>query len=137
MITGGTVKSSFKPGDNAKLHASPQNIQTVALMSPTEDNSSNSNGQNILVEKSSPTRAKSMPPRPIRPQVLQHGPAEIPRSSPPEAYNYKNVSYTTHTTFRSPITPDDPTEDRLQQSVRNVFYPIFLNIFDLLISLDA
>ena len=30
MSPGGTVRSSFKPSDNAKLYASPENVQSVA-----------------------------------------------------------------------------------------------------------
>ena len=35
---GGTVRSSFKPSDNAKLYASPQTVQQLAYRSPVTTN---------------------------------------------------------------------------------------------------
>ena len=43
-----------------------------------------------------------MPPRPNRPQVLK----KI-NSEPKETYSVNGINYTTYTTFRSPLTPDD------------------------------
>ena len=54
------------------------------------------------VKRSPPARANSMPPRPNRPQVLK----KI-NSEPKETYSVNGINYTTYTTFRSPLTPDD------------------------------
>ena len=56
-----------------------------------------------IVKRSPPARANSMPPRPNRPQVLK----KIPNSEPKETYSVNGINYTTYTTFRSPLTPDD------------------------------
>ena len=127
---GGTVRSSFKPSDNAKLYASPQAVQQVAYRSPVTTNralfenlnSSDPRPRGSPVKKRSPTaRANSMPPRASRPQVLRRSsttdmplqpanPADPSNSSTTtaaETYNINGVNYTTYTTFRSPITPDE------------------------------
>ena len=126
---GGTVRSSFKPSDNAKLYASPQTVQQVAYRSPVTTNralfenlsSSESKPHSSPVKKRSPTaRANSMPPRPSRPQVLRRSsttdmtlPSAIntastnPSTANVETYNINGVNYTTYTTFRSPITPEE------------------------------
>lgn len=118
VFSGGTVRSSFKPSDNAKLYASPENVQSVGFRAQAEDDSPTRNATAAL-KKRSPTRANSMPPRPTRPQVLKRPPAEVPLSvcSPLETYNINGVNYTTHTTFRSPMTPDDPPEDGMHEMV--------------------
>ena len=98
---GGTVRSSFKPSDNAKLYASPENVQSVAYREPDVRSSP---------KKRSPTaRANSMPPKPSRPQVLRRSSASEapPASTAIETYTVNGVNYTTYTTFRSPITPDE------------------------------
>ena len=126
---GGTVRSSFKPSDNAKLYASPQNLQQLAYRSSVTtnraifENMSATEGKlhTSPNKKRSPTaRANSMPPRPLRPQVLRRSsatemalPTPItstsvnPSSGNVETYNINGVNYTTYTTFRSPITPDE------------------------------
>ena len=116
-------RSSFKPMDNAKLYASPENVQSVVFRSeeesPTHRNASS--GVADAVKKRSPTRANSMPPRPNRPQVLKRVVAEVPLAAPSpaaapaavETYSVNGVNYTTYTTFRSPMTPDDPPPNEL------------------------
>ena len=126
---GGSVRSSFKPSDNAKLYASPQNVQQLAYRSPVTTNravfenlsSMESKPRTSPIKKRSPTaRANSMPPRPSRPQVLRRSSTtEMPLKSPlnpssantstsnAETYNINGVNYTTYTTFRSPITPEE------------------------------
>ena len=108
LSPGGTVRSSFKPSDNAKLYASPENVQSVAFRAE-EDSPTHRNVE--TPKKRSPTRANSMPPRPNRPQVLKRNTTEIPvvaAPTPVETYSINGVNYTTYTTFRSPMTPDDP-----------------------------
>lgn len=110
-------RSSFKPTDNAKLYASPENVQSVAFRSeedsPTHRNCA-SNAANEAPKKRSPIRANSMPPRPNRPIVLKRNVPDIPLAAPAaapapvETYCVNGVNYTTYTTFRSPMTPDDP-----------------------------
>lgn len=90
------VKSSFKPSDNAKLYASPENIQPVLIRSKQEE----------PAKKRSPIRTQSMPPRPNRPQVLRKS-MIVADDNNQETYSINGVSYTTYTTFRSPITPDE------------------------------
>ena len=126
---GGTVRSSFKPTDNAKLYASPQTVQQLAYRSPVSTNkalfenlnSTDAKPRGSPVKKRSPTsRANSMPPRPSRPQVLRRSSTtDMPLQSSSstsnasataansETYNINGVNYTTYTTFRSPITPDE------------------------------
>ena len=132
---GGTVRSSFKPSDNAKLYASPQTVQQLAYRSPVTTNraifenlnSKEGKPRGSPVKKRSPTaRANSMPPRPTRPQVLRRSSTTDMQLQPSassistttsgqytaategaETYNINGVSYTTYTTFRSPITPDE------------------------------
>ena len=108
-----SIMSSFKPSDNAKLYASPENVQSVAFRPKATSPSASSPKK----RGSPPTRAHSMPPRPSRPQVLRRSMiAEIPVSSSSsnsvdpsvaispqamEMYAINGVSYTTYTTFRS------------------------------------
>ena len=61
--------------------------------------------QELVTKQRSPAaRANSMPPRASRPQVLKKigdfGDAK-------ETYSINGVNYTTYTTFRSPLTPDE------------------------------
>ena len=56
-------------------------------------------------QRSPPARANSMPPRASRPQVLKK--FEISDSNNLETYSINGVNYTTYTTFRSPLTPDE------------------------------
>ena len=55
--------------------------------------------------KRSPARTASLPPRPSRPLVLRRELAQ-PAQEAAETYSVAGVNYTTYTTFRSPITPD-------------------------------
>ena len=55
--------------------------------------------------KRSPARTASLPPRPSRPLVLRRELAQ-PAQDAAETYSVAGVNYTTYTTFRSPITPD-------------------------------
>jgi len=84
--------SSFKP-DSVPIYSTTQATgETIPGKSP---------------KKRSPTRTHSLPPRPSRPMVLKRieGYAETPASS--ETYSVNGINYTTYTTFRSPITPDE------------------------------
>jgi hypothetical protein len=67
MSPGGTVRSSFKPTDNAKLYASPEAAQSYAFRAESEESPTHRGAE--APKKRSPTRANSMPPRPNRPQV--------------------------------------------------------------------
>ncbi len=118
----GGIRSSFKPSDNAKLYASPENVQPLAFRAGEQQQQ-----QQQTKKVRSPTRANSMPPRPNRPQVLRRSMiAEVPLTGSSaaaagagaapavgagkETYSVNGVSYTTYTTFRSPITPDEVPE---------------------------
>lgn len=106
-----SVMSSFKPTDNAKLYASPENVQSVAYRAKQIE--SQSVQPPLPAKKRSPTRANSMPPRPNRPQVLRRSMvSDIPVSTGEtvETYAVNGSTYTTYTTFRSPITPDEMPE---------------------------
>ncbi len=124
----GGVKSSFKPSDDAKLYASPETMQQVAFVKkppeevspkqqqepqhPRESSPQKTPATQLSPKKKSPTRANSMPARPTRPQVLRRSMIVDTDSSAAssETYSVNGVSYTTYTTFRSPITPDEVPE---------------------------
>lgn len=104
---GGTVRSSFKPTDTAKLYALPETSASVAFRGKQD-------GESDKKQRSPTARANSMPPKPSRPQVLRR--EVVPAAPPPppqqagvvtETYSVNGVNYTTYTTFRSPITPDE------------------------------
>ncbi|CAB4064250.1 SHANK [Lepeophtheirus salmonis] len=117
------VMSSFKPSDNAKLYASPESIHALGYRIPQKHGGSPLNGPihdpingitsvQVTKQKKSPTRANSMPPRP-KPLLTSPPPSTPPPPPPPvegqamETYKVNGVKYTTYTTFRSPLTPDD------------------------------
>merc|ERR1712223_936876 len=61
-------------------------------------------------QRSPAARANSMPPRASRPQVLKKiGDAQesYKIGDAKETYSINGVNYTTYTTFRSPLTPDE------------------------------
>lgn len=100
------VMSSFKPSDNAKLYASPENRPGVVF----REKNPNPNTTSPNKKKMSPTRTQSMPAR-NRPEILR-------RNSEVETYSINGVNYTTYTTFRSPITPDEIPEKQFE-AVKN------------------
>ncbi|XP_059079130.1 uncharacterized protein LOC131877469 [Tigriopus californicus] len=109
--SGDSIMSSFKPTDNAKLYASPENVQSVAYRAKQIE--SQAVQPPLPAKKRSPTRANSMPPRPNRPQVLRRSmvtDAPVSTGETVETYAVNGSTYTTYTTFRSPITPDEMPE---------------------------
>ena len=91
--------SSFNPASNARLYESPKEVGNIGYK-PSNKQGGSGGGEG---KKKSPTRTHSLPPRPTRPMVLKR--IEDPAST--ETYSVNGVNYTTYTTFRSPITPEE------------------------------
>ena len=98
-LEGSNPVSSFNPASNAKLYESPKEVGNIGYK-PANNKPGGSGGDG---KKKSPTRTHSLPPRPTRPMVLKR--MEDPAST--ETYSVNGVNYTTYTTFRSPITPEE------------------------------
>ena len=102
-------------------HSNSRYFNSRSLPEDEPESGHKSGGASVSPKKKSPTRANSMPPRPNRPQVLKRNATEIPMTAvatavqaaapvatPIETYSINGINYTTYTTFRSPMTPDDP-----------------------------